>query len=99
MLENIKNNKLKYKYKYIKRVDTFKKVLNDFHTYRKGVKDKENEIFPKNILYILNENLNSKMENLLEMSNVYINSFIEYLKLINNSCLLENLLMFINIYI
>jgi hypothetical protein len=81
MWENIKNNKRKYKYKYIKRVDTFKKALNDFRTYRKSVKDKENEICPENILYMLNENLNSKMENLLEMSNVHINSFIEYLKL------------------
>ena len=81
MWENIKSNKRKYKYKYIKRVDTFKKALNDFRTYRKSVKDKENEICPENILYALTENLDSKKENLLEMSNVHINSFIEYLKL------------------
>ena len=81
MWETIKSNKRKYKYKYIKRVDTFKKALNDFRTYRKSVKDKENEICPENILYALTENLDSKMENLLEMSNVHINSFIEYLKL------------------
>ena len=43
-------------------VDTIKKALNDFHTYHKGVKDKENGIY---LLYMLNENLTSKIEYLL----------------------------------
>ena len=68
------------KLEYIKVVANFNLALEDFRSIRKSVISKEHEVSAETILNKLNTNVTEQMENMINSSNLYISSLIDYIK-------------------
>jgi hypothetical protein len=80
--EDIKDPEIRVK--YINVLDKFKYKLSSFRTARKFVISKQHEITAENILFKLNENVSTEMEQLILSTKSQVGTLLDYLNLSTN---------------
>lgn len=66
---------------YNKLIAEIKITLDEFRNIRKKIISKEHEVSADTILHKLNKNINDQMEQMIQVSNFYVSSLIDYIKL------------------